>query len=472
MDVDYVHGGDATNGLRQQASFPNSALRSPETDIKVPTITDAPNGLMKMDIDDDNASQPTPIRTLTKGTSKGMQSDNVPRLDAIALDLPSGKMVDRLACSPRDAAVLATAGPALCRIWNYTCNANANASPNSFSSVEFAGDNQDNTYVSAMEWSPDGTLLARAIREKNSVNKVGILSIFDKSGQEFQEMHVPNAVILNLRWNPTGRSLLAIAATGESLKGIVHIWTLAGDRQDLIIDSRITDAVWLSEFQFTICGEGIVARYTNMDGSIRLLERYEASDGPEMWMHVTFDAITNMHAVIDDENGRLAILDKEGRMVRKSAHDSPMTAMDFQPILMNSSHKMSSRRILATASLDCSVRLWNAQKPTKPYTFHMSPKVPVLALAFSPDGSYLAAASSNHVQLWLTDINEQLVARWDAPQDSSSELTNGVNGHSEMNGNGIDGDSGYGEDTEEPLSLLSWAADSSRLFFSSGNKVN
>ena len=470
MEVDR-HDGESTNGFRRQASLPNSAHRSPETEDQMPASAE-PGNEMKMDIDDEIPAPPpfpTIPRPQTKGSSRGIQSEPVLRLDSTSMDLPSGKLVDRLACSPRDAAVLATAGPSLCRIWN--CTSAANPGPNPFPCVEVAGDNQEGVYVSAMEWSPDGTLLARAIRDKHAVSKVGALSILDPQGQEFQELCDPNAVVLNLRWSPSATFLLAVTTTGESSRGLIHVWNMSGGQQDLCVENRVIDAVWLNEVQFTICGDGLVAKYTVADGSMQLLERYQGPDEPELWMHVVFDHITTLQAVIDDENGKLAVIDKDGRMTKQSAHDGAITAVEFQPIPKGSGHKMSARRILATASLDCTVRLWNAQKPTKPRTFYMSPKAPVLALSFSPDGSFVAAASSNHVQVWLASIEEQPVARWDATAEKDLDMSNGVNGHTEMNGNGVDGDSGYGDDADEPLSLLSWTADSSKLFFSAGNKV-
>ena len=478
MELDH-QDAEPTNGFRRQASFPNSALRSPETDDKLPAAGDL--GLeVKMDIDDEStAAPPVPAaaaatltnnsRPQTKGTSRGNQSDLVLLLDSTPMDLPSGRMVDRLACSPRDATVLATAGPSLCRIWN--CTPAPDPGPTPFSCVEITGDNQDGVYVSAMEWSPDGTLLARAIRDKHAVSKIGALSIVDHQGQEFQELCDPDAVVLNLRWSPSGTLLLAVTATGAASRGMVHVFNMAGEQQNLVVENRIIDAVWWNELHFTVCGEGFVAKYSVVDGALQMMERYQDSDGLDLWMHVIFDPITTVQAVIDDENGRLAIIDKDGRMTKQSAHDGTITAVEFQPLPNSSGHKMSARRILATASVDCTVRLWNAQKPTKPRIFYMSPKVPVLALAFSPDGTYVAAASSNHVQVWLANVEENLVARWDGTTDKDHEMSNDVNGHTDMNGNGVDGDSGYGDDTEEPLSLLSWTADSSKLFFSAGNKV-
>ena len=471
MEVDH-HDGEATNGFRRQASFPNSAHRSPETEDRMPASADNGN-YMKMDIDDETNAAPPSFPTLarpqTKGTSRGIQSESVLRLDSTSMDLPSGKTVDRLACSPRDATVLATAGPSLCRIWN--CTSAANPGPNPFPYVDVVGDNQEGIYVSAVEWSPDGTLLARAIRDKQAVGKVGALSILDPQGQELQQLGDPDAMVLTLRWSPSATFLLAVTATGETSKGVVYVWNIIGGQQDILVETKITDAAWWNETQFTICGEGFVAKYTVADGSIQELERYHEPDELEVWMRVVFDPITTMQAIIDEENGKLAIIDKDGRLNKQSAHDGTITAVEFQPIPKASGHKMSARRILATSSLDCTVRLWNAQKPTKPRTFHMSPKAPVLALAFSPDGSYVAAASSNHVQVWLATVDEQPVARWDAAIEKDLDISNGVNGHAEMNGNGVDGDSGYGDDADEPLSLLSWTADSSKLFFSAGNKV-
>ncbi|MBW4522973.1 MAG: NACHT domain-containing protein [Scytolyngbya sp. HA4215-MV1] len=113
-------------------------------------------------------------------------------------------------------------------------------------------------------------------------------------------------------------------------------------------------------------------------------------------------------------NGRLlAIGDSEGKLwIRDAAtgkplltwkaHDNWIFATAFSPITPSG----PSRTLLATASAGCTIKLWDARtgnclRILRGHTH------PVLSVAFSPDGQWLASGSDDHtIKLWQIETGE------------------------------------------------------------------
>jgi hypothetical protein len=122
------------------------------------------------------------------------------------------------------------------------------------------------------------------------------------------------------------------------------------------------------------------------------------------------------------------------------AHDSPVMALDWQPLPDHSSHSapdrhtssdgqqqivqqhQQQRRLFAVASLDGTVRLFNGYSPwqcvhTLPFGLN---RYPVVAMAFSPSGAFLAAASPGKVLIWDIDGDGTVRASWHEGAATSS----------------------------------------------------
>ena len=146
-------------------------------------------------------------------------------------------------------------------------------------------------------------------------------------------------------------------------------------------------------------------------------------------------------------------------------------------------------RRLASASLDGTVRIWNGNAPYQ--CLHTLPlglsRFPVMAMAFSPDGSVLAAATSGKVLMWElpnstgrndsgngsgnnnnnnnnnASGNGQLIlpkCSWQSP-DSGRFGTAANNGGGDEMSYDVDRDDGVAF----PQNTMAWNADGSRLAY-------
>ena len=81
----------------------------------------------------------------------------------------------------------------------------------------------------------------------------------------------------------------------------------------------------------------------------------------------------------------LGLMEKSGEVRTLAGHTQPVRALAFSP----------DGALVATASDDGKLKLWEAQSGELKQTF--SPGAPLKALAFSPDGTMLASGAQNGV---------------------------------------------------------------------------
>ena len=87
-----------------------------------------------------------------------------------------------------------------------------------------------------------------------------------------------------------------------------------------------------------------------------------------------------------------------------------------------------AERLLASSSEDGTINIWNSttdfKKPAETLTMDAS----VLALAFTPDGAFLAATTSSHILIWNMADTSFPRARWVRGQEPGwqSPKTNGT----------------------------------------------
>ena len=73
---------------------------------------------------------------------------------------------------------------------------------------------------------------------------------------------------------------------------------------------------------------------------------------------------------------------------------------------------MDDERLIATGSDDCSILIWNARMPdSKPKCF-LTMEAPIVALAFTPDGAFIAGATCKRVLIWKVGEHAMPRASW------------------------------------------------------------
>jgi len=132
-------------------------------------------------------------------------------------------------------------------------------------------------------------------------------------------------------------------------------------------------------------------------------------------------------------------------------HTAVVSSLKWQPTPSPSSSP--GERLLASSGEDGKVFIWNTFALSKPMHI-MTMDSSVLALAFTPDGAFLAAATSTHVLIWNMANPAVPAARWVRGQEPGWQSPN-------MNGTTLD----------EYHHCLCWDADGKRLAYGVNSMV-
>ena len=442
--------------------------------------------------DDDNDDAPVPehastssttlrtrtkTRTLTNGESVGVQSDKVRELgpETSLLCVP-GKNVMHTVWNPRDSQILATGGEALSRIWTISTKtaalADTDTTIDASDTDKYNGAQQERyvdtldpsnrSLVTAMAWSSDGDVLAVATRSDTS-GWIGVVSLWDKHGEWLDELTTAEDMILMFRWNPSGTHLLGITSSGRESSALVVWDTRSLDAMPSFqLDDVVTDAAWSDDQKFTICGHNTIVDMALSVQGVIAVQNHNEQEKYHNWTHIRFDHASRTTAMAAEESAVLGIIEASGNLKTTTAHDAEITALAYQPISNPSSYLPNSPRLLVTSSLDGHIRIWDATQPFSTiHTLSLGRNTPPMTISFTPDGYLVAAASWHRVMIWNADMGGFPKASWKGEPGTWQSLTV----------NGVDQDSGIGEEEEGPTHSLSWDADGGKLAYGLGSQV-
>ena len=141
-----------------------------------------------------------------------------------------------------------------------------------------------------------------------------------------------------------------------------------------------------------------------------------------------------------------------------NAHDEEITALEWQPL--PSGRTNTGPRLLATSSLDGTVRIWGGREPwSLLHTLSLGHINPVMAMAFSTDGTAIAAVSYGRILVWNAREGGTPKAVWNGKMLEEARTVNG-------NTAAANGDS------DADIHSLSWDADSSKIAYTVNRQVS
>jgi len=81
-------------------------------------------------------------------------------------------------------------------------------------------------------------------------------------------------------------------------------------------------------------------------------------------------------------------------------HEREISKLAWQPVSTASTSTAAAKKILASGSFDCTVKIWDIETEKSIYSI-IKPMHPVTSLCFSPNGEMLATASHDRVHVWV-----------------------------------------------------------------------
>ncbi|KAL1989919.1 hypothetical protein VTN49DRAFT_7116 [Thermomyces lanuginosus] len=382
--------------------------------------------------EDQDPAAPPITYTLTEGKSIGVQSTaKTPDLGACTstVDLNVGRP-DHVIMStwrPYDSSIFAAASESVCGLWKLPgLSDRATAAPVHERIFDSHG---DGSWVTALAWHPSGDKLAVAVY---GTEHRGSIQMFDAEGNAVDILPDAPGMIVGLHWAPRGSTLLVVVSIHGNSE--LTLWDdslkSAELSADLVIDGEIFDATWAGNNQLFVAGSGFVTQCDTESG-LRIVNKFESRTSSTEWSFVRGTRRAFSAVAVAVSSSATSIWVPTHDMLLEDIHDGDITAAEIRPEPLAQEAEASSSLILATSSIDDTLRVWNVNLQSKEitniHTLSLVPKVPVLTLAFSPDGYAVSAATVDAVAIWNVDRGGVPLATWTAPgaREAKKATTNG-----------------------------------------------
>ncbi|EXK95691.1 hypothetical protein FOQG_03015 [Fusarium oxysporum f. sp. raphani 54005] len=484
------NGADAPAAVTVPASAP-TATTATGTGTDSTTAAPAPvTTPMEIDNQPDNHAYPSPLEgeqapepmVRTDGPEQGTQVDKVeelaPETTFIRLvydgqnqiqgnrgatpspSSPSGQdnapILLRCEWNPRDPSILAAGGTdALARVWTVPRAGPIEPGQDHVSLQGHSLIDRDvsrDTITTAMSWTSDGAAIAVATDSRNHAS----INVWSAEGAHLQSMELSEPPIIKMLWNPNNTALLAISPDKGGTLITVH-YPPAGNSLSYVlpdhnIDATPFDAAWTGEAEFLLCGGDLMLCLQCTETTIVQARKFETKDD-DLFSQVLFDGRSRLAATSSDK-GTLDLWDESGQRRSISAHQGTITAMQWQPLPENQSGP-DDERLIATGGDDCAILIWNARMPeSKPKCF-LTMDSPIMRLAFTPDGAFIAGATSTQILIWKVGSYAVPRASWSRPVHP-----------------GWLSPKASAETDEEDEHCLCWDADGHKLAYGSNSRVS
>ncbi|KAF2190599.1 WD40 repeat-like protein [Zopfia rhizophila CBS 207.26] len=427
MDIDQNGHTHVTNSVRAESEAVASETESP-------TVAEIP------------------ISTLSIGQSTEIQTEKIADMfegtTYVSIKEP-GKTVTHTLWGTPEAPLLLAAGRSLLRLHHIPKGSGANSvqGPQSMDLKLLA----DEYTVTALCWNSHEEATV-SVREE-SVNEGGEVMRNDKllkvSGEEVVTISSTAGMISTMRWNGLTQTLLTISTT--DISGFIRIWK---GEEDLPVwtantEKAILDAAWMNDTTFVVCGERLFQIYEITD-SLKVQQTFETQ---ATWESVKYEPSSGIIAslAMEEMTSFLGIVHPNDPTSLKT-HEYPdayFSDFAFQPRPISTSDSQSSTVVLAAASTSGVIRVWDANQPFKCLKRLITEdEGQVNKVAFSPDGSLLAAAGPYTITVWELEKRDVPIAVWN-PNGRTNEWDPSVDGYFS----------------------LRWDPDGSRLSIALGNQI-
>ncbi|KAL2759432.1 hypothetical protein ACRALDRAFT_1091549 [Sodiomyces alcalophilus JCM 7366] len=323
--------------------------------------------------------------------------------------------------NPKDPSSLAASGTdALARIWTVPRAATSakdtdeisdhvNGVDRPFHSLVDHGITPRTATMGQMAWNSAGTIIAMA-SDHDGLASIGMWS---KDGDALGRFDVPEAPVIKLCWNPSDTALLSITPHNGSALVTVYRTPGADTRSYVLAGHDLLqwplDAAWTSDSDILLCGGDVLVSLRCTESSVVVEKKFETRQD-DSFLQVQFDARTKLAATASAK-GVIDLWDETGQRQSISAHSGTITALQWQP-LPAGAQAADDERLLASGGDDCAILIWNARKADKKARCFLTMDSPIVGLAFTPDGAFLAGATAGRILIWKVGEHSVPRASW------------------------------------------------------------
>ncbi|KAJ6625683.1 F-box-like/WD repeat-containing protein ebi [Pseudolycoriella hygida] len=250
------------------------------------------------------------------------------------------------------------------------------------------GETEEANAVYSLDWNPTGTLLATGSGD-------GCVRMWTKDGWLVSTFDEHKGPVSDIKWSKHGNYILSAGIDGTTI-----VWDEAsGQRiQQFPFHTEAVFAVdWKANNVFTSCS-----------ADKRILVCALGRNRPVL----SFQGHThNVNCIQWDPTGQVLASGSSDKTIKfwsmrkdtcerdLQAHSNEVYTLKWSPTGPGTANP-NMDLLLASASFDCTVRLWDAEYGTCTHTLTKHTQ-PVYSIEFSPDGKYLASGSlDNYVYIW------------------------------------------------------------------------
>jgi len=343
-------------------------------------------------------TEPTNTNGGEEGAPAGISEHPQPMEIDGSLEIPSSKAkvlrgheseVFICAWNPTNDLLASGSGDSTARIWNMNDNSN-NANQLVLRHCIQKGGTEvpSNKDVTSLDWNCDGTLLATGSYD-------GFARIWSTDGRLVSTLGQHKGPIFALKWNKKGNYILSAGVDKTTI-----IWDASSGhctQQFAFHSAPALDVDWQTNTSFASCStdQCIHVCKLSVDKPIKTFQGHTNEVNAIKW-----DPQGNLLASCsDDMTLKIWSMRQDTCVHDLQAHSKEIYTIKWSPTGPGTNNP-SAPLILASASFDSTVRLWDVDRGVCIHTLTRHQE-PVYSVAFSPDGKFLASGSFDKcVHIW------------------------------------------------------------------------
>ncbi|CAI6371548.1 unnamed protein product [Macrosiphum euphorbiae] len=251
-----------------------------------------------------------------------------------------------------------------------------------------------NKDVISLAWNCAGTLLATGTYD-------GYGRIWNRDGRISSILGQHNGPILAIKWNKNGNYILSAGVDKATI-----IWDSVSGRckqKFAFHTAPAIDVDWKSNFSFASCSVDQIIHVCilGVDRPVKTFQGHTNEVNSIKWNPEG----KLLASCSDDMTLKIWSMTQDTWVHDLQGHTKEIYSIKWSPTGPKTSNP-NMNLILASASFDSTVRLWDVERGTciKTLTKHNEP---VYSVAFSPDGKFLASGGfDNYVHIWSTQSSQ------------------------------------------------------------------